>query len=302
MTIATKVAVTRIRLKGFEKADTSSQYEGRLDPGRYVVDEYLKNHPDGSTDFARVQAPALGAGDSWICTRWNDQVYATVEDLVHSAAPRQTFDNDPGAIPESALLEQLDAFSEFSYDLDDARYPYPLKGVNVPQAPPKTNNCCTFVEALLAKAWADQAVNFDWSPRLHRQMMIMSSDDFFSPVTAAVESGMAVAVLDPDAPPHPWTIIQGWRHQWRSGHTFLIIDHHEETDRVLTLESNSGYKLNGVGFRAIGNLRDFGGAPPDQWWNIESLWTWKRVCSTYRFRQQASLKVKDRKWSGQPQT
>ena len=298
MPAATKIAVTRIRLKGFEKADTSSQFEGRLDPGRYVVDEYLENHPDESTDFARVQAPTLGAGDTWICTRWNDQEYAVVVDVVQPQTDRKTFDDDPGAIPEAALLQQLDAFSDFTYDLDDARYPHLLKGVNVPQAPPKTNNCCTFVEAFLVKSWTDQLDDYQWNASRHRQMMIMSSDDFFSPVTAVVESGMALAVPDPDAPPHPWTIIQGWRHQWRSGHTFLIVDHHDETDRVLTLESNSGYRLNGVGFRAIGNLRDFGGEPPDQWWTDNSLWTWQRVRSTYRFRQQAWLKVTDRNWSG----
>jgi hypothetical protein len=298
MPATTTIATTRIRLKGFVKADTNSQFEGRLDSGRYVVEEYLENHPDNTTDFARVQAPTLGAGDTWICTRWKDQVYAVIEDVTLPPVARQTFEDDVKAIPEAALLRRLEAFTDFSYDLDDARYPYPLKGINVPQAPPSTNNCCTFVEALLVKAWADQFDEYQWDSSKHRQMMIMSSDDFFSPVTAAVESGMAVAVLDPDAPPHPWTIIQGWRHQWRSGHTFVIVDHHDETDRILTLESNSGYKLNGVGFRAIGNLRDVGGAPPDQWWNDNSLWTWQRICSTYRFRQQAWLKVTGRKWSG----
>jgi hypothetical protein len=129
-------------------------------------------------------------------------------------------------------------------------------------------------------------------------MMILSNDDFFSPVTAAIESNMAVAVPEPDTPPHPWTVIQGWRRQWRSGHTFIIVDHHEQTDRVLTLESNRAYKLNGVGIRAIGNIRDIGGLPPEAWWEREDLWTWERMRSTYRYRQQAWLKVKDRTWSG----
>ena len=298
MPTTAQIAVTRIRLKGFEEADTSSQYEGRLDPGRYIVEEYLQNHPDGSSDFARVQAPTLGAGDTWICTRWNDQVYAVIEDVTLSPAERQDFDGDPFAISESALLSNLPAFTDFRYDLDQARYPYPLEGASVPQAPPNTNNCCTFVEALLAKAWADEVDNFEWSGRRHRQMMIMSRDDFFSPVTAAVESGMAIGVPDPDDPPHPWTLIQGWREQWNKGHTFLIVDHHDATDRVLTLESNSGYQLDGVGFRALGNLRDTGGRPPDQWWNDSRSWTWQRVCSTYRFRQQAALKVTDRSWGG----
>jgi hypothetical protein len=44
------------------------------------------------------------------------------------------------------------------------------------------------------------------------------------------------------------TLIQGWHRQWRSGLTFLIVDYHGPTDRILALESNSSYKLNGVGF------------------------------------------------------
>jgi hypothetical protein len=192
----------------------------------------------------------------------------------------------------------LPEFVEFTYDLDEARYPYPLPGVNVPQAPPQYNNCCTFVEALLVGAWAKTYTDFQWSRERHAQMMILSSDDYFSPVTAVVESGMGVSVADPDVPPHPWTVIQGWRRQWRNGHTFIIVDHHGPTDRVLTLESNSAYKLDGCGFRGIGNLRDTGGSPPGNWWDPPDLWTWERIRATYQYRQQAWLKVKDRSWSG----
>lgn len=298
MPTTNRIAVTHIRLKGFERADTNSQYEGRLDPGRYVVEEYLENHPDNATDYARVQAPTLGAGDTWICTRWNDQVYATIQDVTPSPVERREFAADPFAIPESALLSNLPAFTDFHYDFDDAFYPYPLEGVSVPQAPPNTNNCCTFVEALLVKAWADRVDDFEWSAPRHRQMMITSKDDYYSPVTAAIESGMAVAAPHPDDPPHPWSIVQGWREQWNKGHTFLIVDHHETTDRILTLESNSGYTLDGVGFRALGNLRETGGAPPAEWWNDARSWTWQKVCSTYRFRRHAALKVTARSWSG----
>ncbi|MDJ0911736.1 MAG: hypothetical protein QNI99_21290 [Woeseiaceae bacterium] len=298
MPIARSVAVTRIRLKGFEQPDTRSQFEGWLEPGRYLVEEYRQDHPDGRTDYARLQAPTLGAGDTWICTRWGEQVYATIEDREQPATVREGFDADDGSILESALLERLSAFHPFRYERDNARYPYPIDGVSLPMAPPNTNNCCTFVEALLAKAWADEHTDFEWNAHRHRQMMITSSDDFFSPVTAAVESGMAVAVADPDSKPHPWTIVQGWRHQWRGGHTFLIVDHHEPSDSVLTLESNSAFKLDGVGFRGIGNLEDVGGSPPDDWWTVDTVWTWDRICSTYRFRQQARLRVRDRSWSG----
>jgi hypothetical protein len=168
----------------------------------------------------------------------------------------------------------------------------------LPQAPPKTNNCCTFVEALVVKAWQNKFNSqFKWSNTRHGQMMIFSADDYFSPVTALVESDIALAVDDSDAAPNPWTVIQGWRQQWRGGHTFIIVDHHIETDRVLTLESNSSYRLNGVGFRMIGNIGEFNN-PPENWWNRTDLWTWERIKSTYRYRKQAWLKVSERTWSG----
>lgn len=292
-----KIAVVGVRLKGFERPDTASSLEGFLDPGKYIVEEYRQNFPDENSDYVRVRAPALGAGDTWICARWRDQRYADIVDGPTVRVERQLFGNDPLAVPESDLVRLLPEFEDFTYDLDEARYPYTLPGVSLPQAPPKSNNCCTFVEALLVGTWANAHGDFQWSSERHRQMMILSNDDYFSPVTAVIESRMGMIVLDPDAPPHPWTLIQGWRLQWRSGHTFIIVDHHEPTDRVLTLESNSSYKLDGVGFRAIGNLRDFGGRPPPSWWEREELWTWRRVRSTYRYRHQATLRVRDRQWS-----
>ena len=199
-------------------------------------------------------------------------------------------------IPESALVNRLGAFAPFTYDLDDARYPYALPGVTLPLAPPNTNNCCTFVEALVVAAWADTQPGFTWNKQRHRQMMIIGNEDMFSPVTAVVEAGMARAVANADTPPACWTLIQGWRQQWRDGHTLLVIAHHPATDRVLTLESNSAFKLNGVGFRAIGNLTAVGGRPPPRWWDLPDLWTWAKVCSVYRFRRQAALNVVPGDW------
>ena len=298
MSSGKKIARLHRRLKGFDKPDTKSQLEGFLEPGRYIVDEYLQNHPNQETDYALVQAPALGAGDTWICVRWKDHHYADVVDEPVVEVKRQFFDGDAFAISEDVLLNLLPKFENFTYDRDQARYPYDLPNVNLPKAPPNKNNCCTFVEALLVRAWADTIEDFQWNSERHGQMMILSNDDYFSPVTAAIGSHMGLAVPDSDMPPHPWILIQGWRKQWREGHTFIVVDHHKPTDRVLTLESNSAYKLNGVGFRAIGNLRDTGGRPPESWWESEDLWTWERMRSTYRYRQQACLKVRDRSWSG----
>ncbi len=298
MSAEKRMAQVYIRLRGFAEPDVRSQIEGHLEPGKYIVKEYRANYPNQDTDYALVLAPALGAGDTWICSRWKSQRYAEISEQPAVILERVGFDEDPMAIEENTLVNLLGQFEDFTYDLDEARYPYPLPGVRVPQAPPNLNNCCTFVEALLVKAWAEEHDTVAWNTERHGQMMIFSNDDFFSPVTAVVESGMGIKVADPDTPPHPWTLIQGWRRQWRGGHTFLIVDYHHDTDRVLTLESNSSYRLNGVGFRSLGNLKEFNGQPPARWWEREESWTWERVQSTYQYREQAWLKIRNREWSG----
>jgi hypothetical protein len=296
-----RVARLPIRLRGFVRPDTNSQFEGYVEPGDYFVLEE-KQGPTPDTSFARLEVPTLGALDTWICTRWRTQRYATLLDQEKPPPlQRLPFTDEPMAISEDRLTALLGTFRDYRYDLDEPRYPWALPGIFVPMAPPHVNNCCTFTEALLVKAYTDaHGASFEWDARRHRQMMISSNEDYFSPVTAAVESGMALHAPSPDASPHPWTLIQGWRNQWRSGHSFLVVDHHAATDKVLVLESNSANGLNGVGYRGIGNLRDMkdGLKPPAKWWTLPDVWTWRRICTTYLFRQQAWLKVRDRKLSG----
>ncbi len=290
-----KIAVTNRRLKGFVSPDTLSQFEGYVDPGRYEVLELKESFPNADTDYVRISAPFLSANDTWLCIRWKQQTYGTISNL-HFPLQHSVIEDDD-FLPESVLVDELQTFIDFTYDLDNARYPVPLKNVQIPLAPPYTNNCCTFVEALIVQAWQKNRPGFSWNAEHHRQMMIMSDEDFFSPITALVEADIGIFVPDPETKPSPWTVIQGWRNKWRGGHTFIIVDYDPETDNVLTLESNSAYKLNGVGFRCIGNLRDIGVRPPSNWANTPGLWTWNKIMSTYRYREQAILKVKDYQWS-----
>ncbi|NOK32934.1 hypothetical protein HMI49_06945 [Corallococcus exercitus] len=299
------VAKLTIRLRGYVLPDTDAQFEGYVEPGTYFVLEHRKGYPTKDTDYARLEAPTLGALDTWICTRWKSQAYAKVF-LAKKPPPvrRRTYEDEPLAVSEAVLVGLLKDFTDYHYDLDRAYYPWTLPGIRVPVAPPQRNNCCTFVEALTVKAFSDvHGAEFAWDARRHRQMMIASTEDYFSPVTAAIESGMALLPPSEDTPPHPWTLIQGWRRQWDSGHTFLVVDHHVESDKVLLLESNAYEGLDGVGFRNVGNLRNLGvdllgDKPLGEWWRRSDVWTWRRVCSTYLSRKQAWLKVKDRKLSG----
>jgi hypothetical protein len=202
------------------------------------------------------------------------------------------------AIEESALIKRLSDFKNYSYDLNNAYYPYELPNINIKIAPPnpKTNNCCTFAEGLVVKAWEDSlSSDFVWSKDLHDKMMITASDHY-SPVTAILDSHMGIEINSDKLPP-PWTYVQGWKAQWSGGHTFLIVDVHTETRRILTLESNQSYKMDGPGFRQLGNIDDFTNCNPGlDWWKEEKLWDWDKFKQEYKYRKMARLKVYDLKW------
>jgi RHS repeat-associated protein len=203
----------------------------------------------------------------------------------------------PNSVKESYLIDRIDDFKNFSYNRDDGWYPYELPDVSLAQAPPRQNNCSTMVEGLAIKAWKDARGDaFTWSLAKHNRMMIASTDDYFSPVTETVASGLGIEI-DADELPPPWTLVQGWKTQWTGGHNFFIVDVHPDTERILTLESNNTYEMDGPGFRMLGDIDDFKDFNPGKdWWKSATLWTWDKFKETYAHRKMARLKVHDLKW------
>jgi rubredoxin len=144
------------------------------------------------------------------------------------------------------------------------QYPFDI-GISVVKetghpSPPTYDDCVSFVEALVVRAWKDAATpGFSWDLSRHNRSMITDTSQLFSPVDVLVDNDLADAVDDSAIPP-PWTVIQGWRDKTRlklGGHTFIVVDVHKETGRVLTLESNLTYNLNGPGMRMLGNVDRF---------------------------------------------
>ncbi len=308
------------KLMSFAEADTSSEKKGFVEAGNYSLLSTKLNFPNDDTDYAQIETEA---GKVWICSRWKGHRYTETQSSPElpsddqpdsfldaiGAVSRINFNGRDDAVEESKLVEIVKDYDGFAYDLHDPAYPYDLPGVNLPLAPPKTkqNNCCTFAEGLIVKAWSDQFSDFEWNNHRHGQMMIFSTEDYFSPVTAAVESGMGEEVEDVEAAPAPWTLVQGWKSKqsddvpgskWFGGHTFIIVDHHLETDKVLTLESNKAFGLDGVGFRKIGMASAHNHQPPANWWDLPGVWTWKQIKNSYKARAMVTLKVKNRSWSG----
>jgi len=233
----------------------------------------------------------------------------------------------PDSIKESYLIDRIDDFKNFSYvpkKGDLPRYPYELddtKKIKLPQAPPRENDCCSFVEGLAVKAWKDaRGDELSWNTAKHNRMMITSlasTDEFFSPVAEIVDSGMGVEVDANELPP-PWTVVQGWRKvngkeacevgNMTGGHTFFIVDVHEDTGRVLTLESTATWhkgevetiehlKMYGPGFRMLGDIDEFKDFNPGKdWWKEKNLPTWESLKEDRPCRKMARLKVHDQRW------
>ncbi len=289
------------RLRCFTGPNTESDIEGVVEPGSYPVLTHRENHPDETTDYTQLALDTIEDGESWICSRWQDQRYAEIiEDEpapASSGIDNRELADDPLSIDEFRLLDSLDLFRDFTYTRTGARYPYEIPGVP-PEivGPPLQNNCCTFVEAFVVKAWLDSP-GFSWDSRRHGQAMILSGNDLFSPVTALLETGIADE-HPADSIPLPWTVMQGWRPRNGGGHTFIVVARHPPSDRLLTLESTTARPQDGVGFRKLGNLRDFpAGQAPPRWWENNSAPTWQWLRGHFTERRQAALKVRNPQWA-----
>lgn len=279
----------RAKLAVFVIPDSKSAAVGNVEgPGPFDVVDYLPGHPNADTDYAFVRMPGE-AGGGWVCARSRETRYASVASKVEALPP---------GVPESALVDALALFRGYAYALQGTVYPKVLPGnpkVRVAgPTPPWTTNCVTFVEALLVYAWQQASPGFTWNEHRHGQMMIFSLTDRYSPVTAVIEMGMGVAV-DDRVLPAAWTIVQGWRKDG-GGHCFLVVDADAVTDRVLVLEANHAFGLNGVGFRNLGPIEVNPNGPGPRWMERREAPTWTQVRAYYPEMRAARLAVRGVQW------
>ncbi len=71
----------------------------------------------------------------------------------------------------------------------------------------------------------------------------------------------------------PWLVQYFTNPKTFAGHSMLIIAHDKETDKILTLEANRSYGLDGVGGAEIGNLRDVINPGPNWMDKVSQTWT-----------------------------
>jgi|TARA_R110000824_G_scaffold21548_1_gene80451 hypothetical protein len=72
--------------------------------------------------------------------------------------------------------------------------------------------------------------------------------------------------------PGPWLVQYFTNPKTFAGHSMLVIAHDEKTDKILTLEANRSYGLDGAGWAEIGNLRDVINPGPNWMDKVSQTW------------------------------
>lgn len=268
--------------------------------GRYAADRWNRGAP-GAADYVHI--PEQG----WVCLGEPGEVPTATLDRGHDALVHY--------VPESSLIRVLRDFQSYTYPpmrdgkREPTRYPWPLGALKVNTDGPAYADCTSFLAGLLIKGWLEAHPTYGWSLADYNDLVLATikvSEDYFRNVALLARRGLAVRLFD-DAFPPRWTYVQAWRRskkdgeartRFLSGHAFLVLESDPTTDRVLTLESNYSFGLTGIGFRTLGNLRDFDEMHPGRNWSesVGPAATWSAICETYPYRRQAMLRVAPAAW------
>ena len=298
-----------IRVRSGDARFVSHLFDLREMDGAAVADDkgkYSIKYNRGG--YWRVRAVAENYYDEW-SERFSPSI-ANVDIRMRAAQ---------NAINERKIVRLLHYFSGFTYAA--ARYPFELRDsgilpnlVNLAPNAKKTNDCSSFTEALLVGAWQDHFAEFSYSYPYHRKWMVQVVDGSHRmEVYDAVTDNNLGDLLDDDDDPKEWTLVQGFEYdeddeepisaedtdppspaRWKKGHSFIVLDFDEDTDRILTLESNKGFGLDGPGFRMLGGLDNV--CLEKHWWLNQGLKTWSDIKNLYPYRRMVRLRVNDLKW------
>lgn len=280
--------------RGLSQPNDQPQYrQGWVSPGTYAVQQFLPHQEQGNVDYALIKGVSLPDTGTWIRTRsFSTQIAPVVSKKGYTAGVDH---GDLFAMPETTLWEVLGYYSSFYYALEAPSYPFPLPSLTVPLKG-RSTNAGAFLEGLLVKSFAQEKKLPQWGEDLHAQVTdTLASNDLFGIVNAFDAAGIATKLPNTYHRPGPWTLVQGWRtlDPKTDGHAFIILRHHAESDKVLTLEATSLPYLRGVGHRGIGKVDFRGGAFrfPYKWWEKESVPTWNQIKETFPHMEMAALHI-----------
>jgi hypothetical protein len=160
------------------------------------------------------------------------------------------------------LLEQM---KTQKYQLSGAQAPSNPPGVSLRNIGTETTNCVLFTGWIVALAFGTRYSGSQWS-----EWMVSTSAGTVSPKwgpRVCLEWGIGTT-----APGEGIWLVQYFTASG-GGHSMLVVDYDQETDKILTLESNSAYGLDGCGWGDLGNLREV--FNPGPYWRDGVSQTWK---------------------------
>tara|TARA_R110002012_G_scaffold229654_1_gene402306 strand:- start:759 stop:1604 length:846 start_codon:yes stop_codon:yes gene_type:complete len=181
----------------------------------------------------------------------------------------------PGAASSAkSSIEMKDIVALFpqvekqTYDLTGGQTPVQPNGVRLSSSVvgDETINCTQFTTFLVSQAFKTRWSTDQWArwQNTGRQQKTLDVPNYGPRV--ALQWG--VATTSPGEGP---LLIQYFTAT--GGHSLIVLAHDPETDKILTLESNSYYDIDGVGWGGIGNLRDVPNPGAD--WQSKTTQTWK---------------------------
>ena len=154
------------------------------------------------------------------------------------------------------------------YTLHNAQCPSNPPGISLRDIGDERTNCVQFTSWLLAYAFEGvQFTKTQWK-------LWMVGGDLQGKPPIVPNWGPRVILewgCGTTAPGKGAYLIQSFTKT--GGHSYIVVDHDEETGKILTLEATNVSKLNGAGWAQIGNLRDVVNPGPN--WKDKVTQTWE---------------------------
>ena len=171
-------------------------------------------------------------------------------------------------IKMEAIVALFPQVAKQTYSLKEGQTPVQPNGVRLSSRAvgDKTINCTQFTTFLVSQAFKTKWTSDQWARWQNTGYQKKTLDVPNYGPRVALDWGVATTAPGPGA----W-LIQYFTET--GGHSLIVLAHAPESDKILTLESNSYYGIDGVGWGGIGNLRDVPNPGAD--WQSKTTQTWK---------------------------
>ena len=184
---------------------------------------------------------------------------------------------------------------------------YSLTKAQVPKFPPGVTflpsrflgvercNCSMFTAYLLGNGFGGPFTKDQW---LEWQVAKGSNESVYRGYGPWVVSQWNVGTLAGRVVPRDGVYLVQSFSTWPKGHSWLVLDYDEATDKILTLESNTkGFGLDGIGFGGLGPIRSTNAVD----WVHRTKMTWSGRTKSYSQVHMAKLDIDHssvRNWLG----